>query len=104
MASNQPKPLWKADAQPARLSELAARSDEPTKDNPLRRDVRSLGAILGQTLIEQSGQDLFASVEELRRLLIEHRETVRRHPEQAASPALMHQAQAIISGMDLPRA
>ncbi|MGC1450074.1 MAG: hypothetical protein WA830_08565, partial [Candidatus Sulfotelmatobacter sp.] len=66
MASNQPKLLWKADDQHARLAELAASSDEPGKDNPLRRDVRSLGTILGQVLVEQSGQDLFESVEELR--------------------------------------
>jgi len=104
MASNRPKPLWKADDQQARLAELAARSEDPAKDNPLRRDVRSLGAILGQVLVEQSGQDLFASVEELRRLLIEHRETVRRNPEQASSPALMLKAREIVSRMDLTRA
>jgi phosphoenolpyruvate carboxylase len=104
MAVNKPKPLWKADDQQARLAELAAQSDEPAKDNPLRRDVRSLGAILGQTLVEQSGQDLFESVEELRRLLIEHRETARRHPEQASSPTLMHKVQAIVAAMDLSRA
>ena len=77
MARNKPKPLWYADDQSAHLAELTAHSDEPAKDNPLRRDVRSLGAILGQVLVEQAGQDLFDSVEELRRLLIEHRETVR---------------------------
>ena len=75
MASKKSKPLWKADDQQVRLAELTAHSDEPAKDNPLRRDVRSLGAILGQVLVEQSGQELFESVEELRRLLIEHRET-----------------------------
>ena len=101
MASNKPKPLWKADDQQARLAELTAHSDEPAKDNPLRRDVRSLGAILGQVLVEQSGQEMFESVEELRRLLIEHRETVRRGPQQASSLALMQQAQEIVSRMDL---
>src|SRR6476620_4307247 len=49
MASKS-KALWKADDQQARLAELTARSDDATKDHPLRRDVRSLGAILGQTL------------------------------------------------------
>ena len=83
--ANKSKPLWKADDQQARLVELAASSDEPAKDNPLRRDVRSLGAILGQVLVEQAGQELYDSVEELRRLLIEHRETARRSPEQASS-------------------
>jgi phosphoenolpyruvate carboxylase len=104
MALNKPKPLWKADDQQARLAELTAHSDEPAKDHPLRRDVRSLGAILGQVLVEQTGQDLFESVEELRRLLIEHRETVRRSPEQASSPVLMLKAQEIVSRMDLSRA
>jgi len=104
MASNKSKPLWNADDQQARLAELIANSDEPAKDNPLRRDVRSLGAILGQVLVEQSGQDLFDSVEELRRLLIEHRETVRQSPDQSAAPELMLKAQEIVSGMDLSRA
>jgi phosphoenolpyruvate carboxylase len=99
--ANKPKPLWKADDLQARLAELAARSDEPAKDNPLRRDVRSLGAILGQTLVEQAGQELFDTVEELRRLLIEHRERVRRSPEQGSSSELMDRAQAIIQKMDL---
>ncbi len=104
MASNKPKPLWKADDQQARLAELTAHSDDPAKDHPLRRDVRSLGAILGQVLVEQSGQSLFESVEELRRLLIEHRETVRRSPEPSSSSELMLKAQEIVAGMDLPRA
>src|SRR6266567_2383919 len=103
MAANQSKPLWKADDQHARLTEVIASSDEAIKDNPLRRDVRSLGAILGQVLVEQSGQDLFESVEELRRLLIEHRETVRHSPEHAA-PELMRKAQEIVSRMDLTQA
>jgi phosphoenolpyruvate carboxylase len=102
--ATKPKPLWKADDQPARLAELAAHSNEAAKDHPLRRDVRSLGVILGQTLVEQAGQELFELVEELRRLLIEHREAVRRSPEQASSSELMRQAQQIISKMDLPSA
>ncbi len=104
MASSKPKPLWKADDQQARLAELTAHSDEPAKDNPLRRDVRSLGAILGQVLVEQSGQEIFESVEELRRLLIGHRESGRRGPHQASSLALMQQAQEIVSRMDLHQA
>jgi phosphoenolpyruvate carboxylase len=101
--ANEPEPLWTADDQQARLAELTASSDEPAKDHPLRRDVRSLGAILGRVLVEQSGQELFNSVEELRRLLIEHRETVSRSPENSSSE-LMLKAQAIISRMDLTRA
>jgi len=112
MPTSKPKALWKADDQNARLAELAARSDEPAKDNPLRRDVRSLGAVLGQTLVEQSGAELFESVEALRRLLIEHRETGRRETGQretakrapAPSSDLMVKAQELVSGMDLSRA
>ena len=102
--ANRQKPLWKADDQQARLAELTAPSDEPAKDNPLRRDVRSLGAILGQVISEQGGQELFESVEQLRRLLIDHRETARRAPEQASASELMVQAHEIISKMDLARA
>ena len=101
---NRLNPLWNVDDQQARLAELTAPSDEPAKDHPLRRDVRSLGAILGQVLVEQAGQELFASVEELRRLLIEHRESVRRSPEQASSSELMRKAQETVSKMDLARA
>ncbi len=104
MASSKPKALWKADDQQARLAELTAHSDEPAKDNPLRRDVRSLGAILGQVLVEQSGQEIFESVEELRRLLIGHRESGRRSAQQGSSLALMQQAQEIVSRMDLHHA
>ncbi|HLZ40639.1 MAG TPA: phosphoenolpyruvate carboxylase [Candidatus Sulfotelmatobacter sp.] len=102
--ANRPKLLWKADDQQARLAELTAGSDEPAKDNPLRRDVRSLGAILGQVLVEQAGQELFDSVEGLRRLLIEHREAVRRSPEQASTSELLVRARKIVSQMDLHRA
>ena len=35
---------------------------------PLRRDVRELGAMLGDVLREQGGEELFRSVEEVRRL------------------------------------
>src|SRR5579862_156216 len=109
MAASRTKPLWKADDQQARLAELSAHSDEAAKDNPLRRDVRSLGAILGQVLVEQSGREIFDSVEELRRLLIghrdvSHRETGRRGPRQNSPLALMQQAQEIVARMDLHQA
>jgi phosphoenolpyruvate carboxylase len=100
---NKSKPLWKVDDQQSRLAELAAPSEEPAKDNPLRRDVRSLGSILGQVITEQAGQDLFESVESLRRLLIEHRDSARSAPGDDSS-GLMRQVHELISNMDLPHA
>ena len=38
------------------------------KDAPLRRDINLLGRVLGRVLIEQEGQDLFESEEEIRTL------------------------------------
>jgi phosphoenolpyruvate carboxylase len=72
--------LWSEDDQRNRLAELCAASDDPAKELPLRRDVRSLGTLLGRVLVEQEGQAFFLVVEQLRRLLIQHR-------EQLATPA-----------------
>jgi phosphoenolpyruvate carboxylase len=101
---NRTKPLWKADDQKARLSELTAQSEDSAKDNSLRRDVRSLGALLGRVLVEQAGQELFDTVEELRRLMIRHRERVGYDSASGARGELMANAQAMISKMDLARA
>jgi phosphoenolpyruvate carboxylase len=100
----RPKPLWKADDQKARLSELTAQSEDSAKDQPLRRDVRSLGALLGRVLVEQAGQELFDTVEELRRFMIRHRERVWHGRGARAREELTASAQAIISKMDLARA
>ena len=64
--------LWQTDDQAIRLRELAGEAD--LKEVPLRRDVRSLGRLLGEILKEQAGLDLYNSVEELRQLAIKHRE------------------------------
>ena len=93
---SQPKPLWKRDDESARLAELTARSSDPAKDDPLRRDVRSLGDILGHVLVEQAGPELFDAVERLRRLLIRHRNN--------PSGKLMAQAQGMVSKMELAEA
>src|SRR3954453_15107195 len=66
--------LWHVDNQGARLAELTAQ-DVELKEVPLRRDVRSLGRLLGEVLKEQAGQALFDAVEELRLLAIRHRES-----------------------------
>jgi phosphoenolpyruvate carboxylase len=65
--------LWHVDDQAARLAELTSH-DQELKEAPLRRDVRSLGRLLGEVLKEQVGEEFYAAVEELRVLLIEHRE------------------------------
>jgi len=67
-------PLWSDAAPAARLAELAADTADPAKELPLRRDVRSLGILLGRVLVEQEGEPFFDVVEQLRRLLIQHRE------------------------------
>ena len=66
--------LWSEDDQRKRLEELCAGSADPAKELPLRRDVRSLGILLGRVLVEQEGESFFEVVEQLRRLLIQHRE------------------------------
>src|SRR6187200_1888606 len=65
--------LWKVDDQATRLAELTSQ-DRDLKEAPLRRDVRSLGRLLGEVLKEQVGDNLFSAVEQLRLLLIQHRE------------------------------
>ena len=67
-------PLWSDTAPAARLAELTADTADPAKELPLRRDVRSLGILLGRVLVEQEGAAFFDVVEQLRRLLIQHRE------------------------------
>ena len=65
--------LWKPDNWPERLAELEARTGD-LKEAPLRRDVRSLGMLLGQVLREQAGTEVFEKVEELRQAAIRRRE------------------------------
>ncbi len=47
-------------------------------DRPLRSDVRSLGRILGEVLIEQEGEPLYALEERVRKLAILRRRGPRR--------------------------
>ncbi len=109
MADND-SPLWAAADQSARLAELTS-DDADLKEAPLRRDVRNLGRLLGESLKEQCGDTLFAHVEELRQLAIQHREDARHTPhaetKDSASFAdhdLMQQAETIVSRMSIDEA
>jgi phosphoenolpyruvate carboxylase len=64
--------FWKSGDQAARMAELTSQDTE-LREVPLRRDVRSLGRLLGMVIREQAGEQAFAVEEELRRLAIKHR-------------------------------
>ncbi len=66
-------PLWNPENWAQRLAELEAQSGE-LKEAPLRRDVRSLGMLLGEVLREQAGEEVFAQVEALRQGTIRRRD------------------------------
>lgn len=87
-------PLWGAEDQQTRLAELAAETSSAVKEAPLRRDVRSLGMLLGKVLVEQGGEALLDVVEHLRRIMIQHREQTEPNDDQ-----LMAQAREIISSL-----
>ncbi|HEX4652452.1 MAG TPA: phosphoenolpyruvate carboxylase, partial [Granulicella sp.] len=87
--------LWFPTDWPQRLAELEATSGE-LKEVPLRRDVRSLGMLLGEVLREQAGPALFDAVESLRRTAIARREADSGELEDAA-PARSHLQQALFS-------
>ncbi len=95
---------WHTQDLVSRLSELTT-CDPQSKELPLRRDVRSLGYLLGTVIKEQAGTETFETEEQLRRLSIHHRETEQAlPPEQADNDAereLMRQAAAIIADMRL---
>ena len=79
-------PLWRTEDQAERLAELMANDER--KEAPLRRDVRSLGRLLGEVIREQEGDELFDAVEQLRQLMIEQRD----QSDGDASTSLMERA------------
>jgi phosphoenolpyruvate carboxylase len=90
--------LWNPESWSQRLAELEARSGE-LKEAPLRRDVRSLGTLLGEVLREQAGDDLFAHVEALRQGTIRRRDAEARGKEDEAA---LHGAKALELVHSLP--
>ncbi len=96
------KPLWGAGDQTTRLAELIA-DDPELKEAPLRRDVRSLGRLLGEVLKEQGGPELFDAVEELRLLAIEYRDEPHEGRDEHARE-LLERAAGRVARLDLPAA
>src|SRR5258708_34639450 len=80
------EPLWKVNDQEATLAELVSHAGD-LKEAPLRRDVRSLGRLLGEVLKEQVGNELFVAVEELRSWLMERRRRHERRETSEKTPA-----------------
>jgi phosphoenolpyruvate carboxylase len=98
--------LWSPTDWPQRLAELQAPTGE-LKEAPLRRDVRSLGMLLGDVLREQAGAPLYESVEALRRIAIARREAEAPQngdADQAVATAHLQQALARVHTLDLPAA
>jgi phosphoenolpyruvate carboxylase len=94
--------LWNPESWSARLKEIEAQAGE-LKDAPLRRDVRSLGTLLGEVLREQAGEELFAHVEALRQGTIRRRDAeARGNEEEAAGQA--GSALALVHSLPVERA
>ncbi|HTA86690.1 MAG TPA: phosphoenolpyruvate carboxylase [Silvibacterium sp.] len=91
-------PLWKPDSWAERLAELEARTGD-LKEAPLRRDVRSLGMLLGEVLREQAGDALFEKVEELRLSAIRRREALAEGSLKEAEDLLQ---QAVLGANTMP--
>jgi phosphoenolpyruvate carboxylase len=92
-------PLWKPESWSARLAELEARTGE-LKEAPLRRDVRSLGMLLGEVIREQAGERLYALEEQLRQMAIRRREADG-EGRSAEAQSLMDEALASVQALDL---
>jgi phosphoenolpyruvate carboxylase len=96
--------LWSPTDWPQRLAELQAPTGE-LKEAPLRRDVRSLGMLLGEVLREQAGEPLYEAVETLRRTAISRRESEASNSEEAAeAPAHLQEALGRVGALDLATA
>ncbi|KIH76316.1 Phosphoenolpyruvate carboxylase, type 1 [Geoalkalibacter ferrihydriticus] len=100
----KPELFWRADNQAERLEELIT-CDGQRKELPLRRDVRSLGKLLGVVLREQAGEHIFAAEEALRTGAIRHREICAEGSSAALNCAeeqqLEAEAQKLVAGLSL---
>jgi phosphoenolpyruvate carboxylase len=91
--------LWEVDEQRGRLEELTAGAGA-SKEAPLRRDVRSLGRLLGAVLKEQAGEALFDAVEELRSLTSAQRES----SDASEREHLMSRAESVVGRASIAEA
>lgn len=94
--------LWKPESWSQRLAELEARSGD-LKEVPLRRDVRSLGMLLGQVLREQAGEELFEKEESLRQKTIRRREAQAQGATEEAE-RLMQESLASVHALPVEKA
>ena len=101
MADEQP--LWRAGSQAERLAELTA-EDAALKEAPLRRDVRSLGRLLGQVIREQEGEEFFEAVERLRHLAMGHRELEDAGEGGITDDDQIRDAERMVGGLELRQA
>ena len=85
-------PGGRTPASPARGAEPTGIGSAGARD-PLALEVRLLGALLGQVIEEQAGQEIFELVERLRRAAIELR--------RGDDPALRGRVEAELDGLDL---
>ena len=96
--------FWHVQQQSERLSELCS-DDVNLQEQPLRRDVRSLGQLLGIVIREQAGLKAYEAEEKLRQLAIRHREQEKKMiAEQCDSDldeALLNEMTELIGDMDL---
>src|ERR1700758_4758977 len=98
--------LWSPANWPQRLAELQAPTGE-LKEAPLRRDVCSLGMLLGEVLREQAGESLSNPVESLRRTAIARREAEAPQSgaaNEASASSYLQRALDRVRTLDLPAA
>ncbi len=89
--------LWQPQNWSTRLEELRATEPE-RKEAPLRRDVRSLGTLLGEVLREQAGDEVFDLVEQLRKLAIDRRDADF-NDDSATANSKLQQALFLVHGL-----
>jgi phosphoenolpyruvate carboxylase len=95
--------LWTPTSWPQRLAELQASTGD-LKQAPLRRDVRSLGMLLGEVLREQANPGIFDAVESLRQIATARRKADAANECDAARVQLdqaLSNAHALANAQDL---